>query len=282
MSKINNINRRKFLEIFGGCGCGLMLTSCSTAPITERKQLKLLPESTLNRQAAQLYRQVKKKTKLKDDKKQLDEIISIGSRIEEAVSAYFDSIGTRDPTYNFQWEYILIDNDKIKNAWCMPGGKIAVYTGILEVTKNKNGLAAVMGHEIAHAVAKHSVERASRALVLNLGTTALDIFTGGAISNTRRTTGVDVAGMLRQFGIDNPFGRKQETEADYLGLIFSSLAGFDIRESVKIWERMKESNKGNEPPEWMSTHPSSIRRIEALKKWIPEIIIKYPPIKKIT
>ena len=282
MSKINNINRRKFLEIFGGCGCGLMLTSCSTAPITERKQLKLLPESTLNRQAAQLYRQVKKKTKLKDDKKQLDEIISIGSRIEEAVSAYFDSIGTRDPTYNFQWEYILIDNDKIKNAWCMPGGKIAVYTGILEVTKNKNGLAAVMGHEIAHAVAKHSVERASRALVLNLGTTALDIFTGGAISNTRRTTGVDVAGMLRQFGIDNPFGRKQETEADYLGLIFSSLAGFDIRESVKIWERMKESNKGNEPPEWMSTHPSSIRRIEALKKWIPVIIIKYPPIKKIT
>jgi predicted Zn-dependent protease len=282
VSKINNINRRKFLEIFGGCGCGLMLTSCSTAPITERKQLKLLPESTLNRQAAQLYRQVKKKTKLKDDKKQLDEIISIGSRIEEAVSAYFDSIEARDPTYNFQWEYILIDNDKIKNAWCMPGGKIAVYTGILEVTKNKNGLAAVMGHEIAHAVAKHSVERASRALVLNLGTTALDIFTGGAISNTRRTTGVDVAGMLRQFGIDNPFGRKQETEADYLGLIFSSLAGFDIRESVKIWERMKESNKGNEPPEWMSTHPSSIRRIEALKKWIPEIIIKYPPIKKIT
>ena len=282
MSKINNINRRKFLEIFGGCGCGLMLTSCSTAPITERKQLKLLPESSLNRQAAQLYRQVKKKTKLKDDKKQLDEIISIGSKIEEAVSAYFDSIGKRDPTYNFQWEYILIDNDKIKNAWCMPGGKIAVYTGILEVTKNKNGLAAVMGHEIAHAVAKHSVERASRALVLNLGTTALDIFTGGAISNTRRTTGVDVAGMLRQFGIDNPFGRKQETEADYLGLIFSSLAGFDIRESVKIWERMKESNKGNEPPEWMSTHPSSIRRIEALKKWIPEIVIKYPPIKKIT
>jgi len=282
MSKINNINRRKFLEIFAGCGCGLMLTSCSTAPITERKQLKLLPESTLNRQAAQLYNKVKQKTKLKDDKKQLDEIISIGSRIEEAVSAYFNSLGLRDPTHNFQWEYILIDNDKIKNAWCMPGGKIAIYTGILEITKNKDGLAAVMGHEIAHAVAKHSVERASRAIILNIGTAVLDIVSGGAISNTRRTTGVDVAGMLRQFGIDNPFGRKQETEADYLGLIFSSLAGFDIRESSKVWERMKEANKGNEPPEWMSTHPSSIRRIEALKKWIPEIIIKYPPIKKIT
>jgi len=278
MVKIDNINRRKFLELFTGCTCGMVITSCTTAPITERKQLKLLPESSINRQAAQLYERVKAKTKLSDDKKQLKEIKEIGSKIENAVSSYFDSINAKDPTYNFQWEYILVDNDKIKNAWCMPGGKIAVYTGILKVTKNKDGLAAVMGHEIAHAVAKHSIERASRALILNVGTAAVDIFTGGAISNTQRTTGVDVAGMLRTFGIDNPFGRKQETEADYLGLIFSSLAGYDIRESVKIWERMKEANKGQEPPEWMSTHPSSTRRIESLKKWIPEIMMQYPPI----
>ena len=278
MSEINNINRRKFLEIFTGCTCGIMISSCTTAPITERKQLKLLPESTINRQAADLYERVKAKTKLSDDKKQLNEIKEIGEKIENAVSSYFVSIDKRDPTYNFQWEYILVDNDKIKNAWCMPGGKIAVYTGILKVTKNKDGLAAVMGHEIAHAVAKHSIERASRALILNVGTAAVDIFTGGAISNTQRTTGVDVAGMLRTFGIDNPFGRKQESEADYLGLIFASLAGYDIRESVKLWERMKESKKGQEPPEWMSTHPSSSKRIEYLKKWIPEIIIKYPPI----
>tara|TARA_Y100000590_G_scaffold167804_1_gene191986 strand:- start:356 stop:1195 length:840 start_codon:yes stop_codon:yes gene_type:complete len=278
MSEINNINRRKFLEIFTGCTCGIMISSCTTAPITERKQLKLLPESTINRQAADLYERVKAKTKLSDDKKQLNEIKEIGKKIEDAVSSYFVSIDKRDPTYNFQWEYILVDNDKIKNAWCMPGGKIAVYTGILKVTKNKDGLAAVMGHEIAHAVAKHSIERASRALILNVGTAAVDIFTGGAISNTQRTTGVDVAGMLRTFGIDNPFGRKQESEADYLGLIFASLAGYDIRESVKLWERMKESNKGQEPPEWMSTHPSSSKRIEYLKKWIPEIIIEYPPI----
>ena len=282
MSKINNINRRKFLEIFGYCSCGLIISSCTTAPITERRQLKLLPESTLNRQAAQIYENVKKKTKLSNDKKQLEEIIEIGSRIEESVSAYFDSINRDDPTYNFQWEYILVDNDKIKNAWCMPGGKIAIYTGILKITKNKHGLAAGMGYEIAHAVAKHSVERASRALILNVGTAAIDIFSGGAISRAQRTTGVDVAGMLRTFGIDNPFGRKQEKEADYLGLIFSSLAGYDIRESVKVWERMKEAHKGQEPPEWMSTHPSSARRIEALKNWIPEIIIKYPPINKIS
>ena len=281
MNKIDNINRRKFLEVFTGCTCGLLISSCSTAPITKRKQLKLLPESSINRQAAQLYERVKSKTKLSTDKKKLDEIKDIGARIENAVSSYFQSIDKRDPTYNFQWEYILVDNDKIKNAWCMPGGKIAVYTGILKVTKNIDGLAAVMGHEIAHAVAKHSIERASRAVLLNVGTAAVDIFTGGAISNTQRTTGVDVAGMLRTFGIDNPFGRKQETEADYLGLIFSSLAGFDIRESVKVWERMKEEFKGQEPPEWMSTHPSSKRRIESLTKWIPEITIKYPPIKKI-
>ena len=280
MNRINNINRRKFLEIIGSCGCGIMIASCSTAPITDRKQLRLIPEITLNRQAAQIYENVKKKTKLSNDKKKLDEIKEIGSKIEKAVSAYFDSINAKDPTYNFSWEYILIDNDKIKNAWCMPGGKIAVYTGMLDITKNKNGLAAVMGHEIAHAVAKHSIERASRALVLNVGTTAVDIFTGGAISNTQRTTGVDVAGMLRAFGIDFPFGRKQESEADYLGLIFSSLAGYDIRESVKIWERMIESRKGEEPPEWMSTHPSSAKRIESLKKWIPEIIMSYPPIIK--
>ena len=280
MIKINNIDRRKFLGIIGGCGCSLIISSCTTAPITQRRQLKLLPESTINRQAAQLYERVKLKTKLSDDKKQLAIIKEVGSNIEEAVSNYFNSVNKPDPTYNFQWEYILVDNDKIKNAWCMPGGKIAVYTGILKVTKNVDGLAAVMGHEIAHAVAKHSIERASRALLLNVGTAAVDIFTGGAISNTQRTTGVDVAGMLRTFGIDNPFGRKQESEADYLGLIFSSLAGYDIRESVKIWERMKEEYKGQEPPEWMSTHPSSTKRIESLKGWIPEIIIQYPPIKK--
>ena len=161
----------------------------------------------------------------------------------------------------------------------MPGGKIAVYTGILEVTKNKHGLAAVMGHEIAHAVAKHSIERASRALVLNLGTQIADIASGGKISAASRTAGLDVAGLLRTFGIDNPFGRKQETEADYLGMIFASLSGYDIRETVKVWERMREANKGKEPPEFMSTHPSSTNRIKKINDWINQVILEYPPIK---
>ena len=280
MNYTDIINRRKFLRFISCCTCGLIISSCSTVPITERKQLRIIPESTLNRQAAQIYEKVKSKEKLSDDLNQLNEIKEIGYNIEQAVSEYFDRNNIADPTANFKWEYILVDNKKIKNAWCMPGGKIAVYSGILEVTKNKHGLASVMGHEIAHAVAKHSVERASRSMAVNIGTQIADIISGGKISGASRAAGVDVAGMLAHFGIMNPFNRKQESEADYLGLIFTSLAGFDIRESAKIWERMKEANKGKEPPEWMSTHPSTSRRIQQIKDWIPGVVLEYPPIKK--
>ena len=273
------INRRKFLEIFS-CGCcSLLLPSCATVPITDRKQLALYPESMINRQASAAYEKFRSKTKLLTNGSQLNEIINIGKKIEYSVSAFFLSQNKEDPTKDFEWDYILVDNDKIKNAWCMPGGKIAVYTGILKITKNTHALAAIMGHEIAHAVAKHSIERASRALVLNVGTQIADIASGGTLSRASRTAGVDVTGMLRTFGIDNPVGRKQETEADYLGLIFSSLAGYDIRESVKLWQRMAEKKQGKEPPIFLSTHPSSKKRIENLKGWINEVIVKYPPIK---
>ena len=160
----------------------------------------------------------------------------------------------------------------------MPGGKIAVYTGILDITKNTNGLAAVMGHEIAHAVAKHSVERASRGVLINIGTKIIDITSGGKLSQVNRTTGMDTVGMLSNIGLMNPFNRKQESEADYLGLIFSSLSGYDIRETVKIWERMQEANKGKIPPEFLSTHPSPTNRIKKINEWMNDIIIKYPPI----
>ena len=160
----------------------------------------------------------------------------------------------------------------------MPGGKIAVYTGMLKITKNTNGLAAVMGHEIAHAVAKHSVERASRSVLLNTSTQLIDIFSGGKLSQVNRVTGMNTVGLLSQIGILNPFSRKQESEADYLGLIFSSLSGYDIRETVKIWERMKAANKGKEPQEFMSTHPSSSNRIKNINDWMNEIILDYPPI----
>ena len=274
-----NINRRKFLELFG-CGCcGLVLPNCTTAPITDRRQLKLFSEARINGQASAAYEQFRNKTKLIKKGKELDKIKEIGRKIETSVSSFFDSEGKPDPTQNFGWDYILVDNDKVKNAWCMPGGKIAVYTGMLKITKNDNGLAVVMGHEIAHAVAKHSIERQSQAVTLNVGTAVADVFLGGAINRTRNTVGQNTGLDIFRIGILNPFGRKQETEADYLGIIFASLAGFDIRESVKLWERMKESKKGKEPPQFMMTHPSSKSRIKNLKEWVQEVIVKYPPIK---
>jgi predicted Zn-dependent protease len=274
-----NINRRKFLSLFG-CGCcSLVLPSCSSVPITDRKQLTIIPESKINTQAAAAYEQFRTKSKLITSGSQLKEVIEIGKKIEVAVSAFFLNKGEDDPTRNFGWDYVLVDNDKVVNAWCMPGGKIAVYTGLLKITKNTNALSIVMGHEIAHAVAKHSVERASQAMTINLGTTVADIFLGGAINRTRNTIGQNTGLDLFKIGVMNPFGRKQETEADYLGLIFSSLAGYDIRESVKLWERMSEKNKGKEPPVFLSTHPSSKKRIENLNNWISEVMIKYPPIK---
>ena len=272
------MNRRKFLS-YVGCSCGgFFLNSCSTAPITERKQLKIIPEAKLNAQAAQIYEKVKEKEKLSKDTKTLNLIKNIGKKMEDSISEYFYKSKLNDPTINFDWEYILIENKNVRNAWCMPGGKIAVYTGILDVTKNTNGLAAVMGHEIAHAVAKHSVERASRGAILNTGTQLIDIFTGGKLSQVNRATGMNTIGLLSQLGIMNPFTRKQESEADYLGMIFSSLSGYDIRETKKIWERMKEFNKGKATPEFMSTHPSADNRIKKINEWTNEIILEYPPI----
>ena len=273
------MNRRKFLS-YVGCGCcSFVLNSCSTAPITERKQLKIVPEAKLNAQAAKIYEKVKKKEKMSSDLKSLKEIKDIGQRMQDSIGEYFYKSQMSDPTQNFDWEYILIENKKVRNAWCMPGGKIAVYTGMLEVTQNTNGLAAVMWHEIAHAVAKHSVERASRGVLLNTGTQIIDIVSGGKLSKINQTTGMDTVGLLSQLGILNPFNRKQESEADYLGMIFSSLSGYDIRETVEIWKRMKKFNKGKAPPEFMSTHPSADNRIKKINEWTNEIILDYPPIK---
>ena len=273
------MDRRKFLSYLG-CGCSsILFPSCTTAPITERKQLKIVSEAKLNAQAAKIYEKIKEKERMSKDLKTLNEIKEIGKRMENSISEYFYKAGLSDPTLNFEWEYILIDRKKVRNAWCMPGGKIAVYTGILEATKNTDGLAAVMGHEIAHAVAKHSIERASRAALVNTGTQLVDIFSGGKLSQVNRTTGINTVGLITQLGLLNPFNRKQESEADYLGMVFSSLSGYDIRETVKIWERMKELNKGKEPPEFMSTHPSSDNRIKDLNEKMNGVILDFPPIE---
>ena len=152
------MNRRKFIQYLG-CGCGgLLLNSCASVPITDRKQLRIIPEAKLNAQASQIYEKIKEKEKLVTKGNDLKMIKDIGKKMEDSIGEYFYQSNLKDPTVNFQWEYILIDNKKIKNAWCMPGGKIAVYTGLLKITKNIDALSIVMGHEIAHAVARHSVE----------------------------------------------------------------------------------------------------------------------------
>ena len=279
MEKNHNINRRKFLELFGCSCCGMFITSCATVPITERRQLTLYPESVLNRQAARAYEKFKSKTKLIKSGSDLNNIIYVGERIQKAVNNFFLKKNLTDPTKDFSWEYVLVDNKKVKNAWCMPGGKIAVFSGILEISKDNDGLATILGHEIAHAVAKHSVERMSQAMAVNVTTQVVDIFTGGKVSQTRNTIGRATGMDILRLGIMNPFGRKQETEADYLGLIFASLAGFNIKKSVALWERMRDAHKGKEPPAFLSTHPSSKKRIENLSNWINQIILEYPPMK---
>ena len=190
------MDRRKFIQ-YVGCGCcGFVLNSCSNVPITDRKQLRIIPESKLNAQASKIYEKIKEKEKLINDGNTVNQIKEIGKKMENSISEYFFQSNLNDPTSNFQWEYILIENKKMKNAWCMPGGKIAVYTGILDITKNKDGLAAVMGHEIAHAVAKHSIERASRGVLLKTGTSLINIATRGKLSEINRATGMDTVGLL--------------------------------------------------------------------------------------
>ena len=199
-----------------------------------------------------------------------NEIVDIGFRIRDAINVYYNTKGQEDPTSNFQWEFVLVDDDQTKNAWCMPGGKIAFYSGILPIAKNKDGIASIMGHEIAHAVARHSAERASTAMLTDFGIMALEKFVLG-----QRLP--QASGYVRQFGLDLPFNRKQESEADYLGIIFSSLAGYNIEESYKVWERMKEEG-GSGPAEFWSTHPSPDNRIKKLKEWIPIVSRQYPAI----
>lgn len=274
------MKRRDFIKYIGCSCCATILPSCTTAPITGRKQIKIYPESVINTNATKAFNQFKKKAKMSKDIATLNMIKRIGAKMEKAIKHYFNSKDQKDPTKNFKWEYVLVDDDKTLNAWCMPGGKIAVYTGILKATKNEDGLANVMGHEIAHAVAKHSVERASAAMALNVGTTVLDIFSGGAISRTRNTVGKNTGVDILQVGVFNPFTRTQESEADYLGLAFASLTGYNLYEGAELWKRMKKE-QGGEVPQFLSTHPSPSNRIRQIRNWIPQIRRQFPKIKNI-
>ncbi len=272
MTQINNLSRRKFI-IGGGCMCGasLLLSSCTEVALSERKQLNIMSDDFLYSRTFPAYNNFKSQSKLITGTLEYNQIVDIGFKTRDAINVYYETNSQKDPTSNFQWEFILVDDDQTKNAWCMPGGKIAFYSGILPILKNQDGIASVMGHEIAHAVARHSAERASTAMVTDLGIMALEKLVLG-----QRLP--QASGYVRQFGLDLPFNRRQESEADYLGLIFSSLAGYDINESYKVWERMKEDMGGSGPSEFFSTHPSPDNRIKKLKEWIPIVSKQYPVI----
>ena len=250
----------------------IFLTSCTSVSITDRKQLMILGDDVIYPEAFKAYKDFKSKTKLIESGKEIDQINKVTSNLKIAIKNYYKSRGQKDPTSNFAWEVVLVDNKEVKNAWCMPGGKMAVYSGILEIANDEGSLAALMGHEIAHAVARHGSERASQGLILDLGTMAVEkLLIGRPLTGDSRK----LYDYFTTFGVMLPFSRNHEAEADFLGLVFMHFAGYDLDESYKMWERMDKLNSGNRTPEFLSTHPSSKTRIENIKKWIPLVKENY-------
>ena len=276
MSEIKNFSRRKFIynsSCF--CGASLFLPACTQVAISDRKQFNTLSDDFLYSKTFSAYENFKSQSKLITGTSEYNNLITIGFNIKDAIDIYYQTIGEKNPTNNFQWEFVLVDDDQTKNAWCMPGGKIAFYSGILPIAKNNDGIASIMGHEIAHAVARHSAERASRSILMDAGTYAFEkLILGTSLTDYSR----DLYGQLRQIGLELPFSRNQESEADYLGLIFMTLAGYDNNESYRVWQRMKEGINGKGQTEFLSTHPSPDNRIKKLKQWIPIVSAQYPAI----
>ena len=269
------MNRRKFLTFSAASCCSFILPGCKTNPVTDRRQFLMYPESFINKQSAIFYKNFLKRSKISTDEKTTKLMKKIAKNIISSIDKYFIKINVPNPTLDYKWEYNLIE-DKQVNAFCAPGGKIAVFTGMLKYTENEDGLAAVMGHEIAHAVAKHSAERMSRAIAAELGFGVADLLSGGVVGEVRAVfseyTGLDILNIT----VMKTHGRKQESEADYMGLAFSSMAGYDLNEAVRLWKRMNKKNKDKELPQFLSTHPSSRTRIIQLRRWIPEIKKEFP------
>ena len=251
----------------------LVLTSCTTVPITGRSQLNLIPGSSMLSMSLQQYDTFIKEHKLSTDKKQTDMVKHVGARIQEAVERYFTSTGMSSRLSGYQWEFNLVE-DKEVNAWCMPGGKVVVYTGILPVTQGEAGLAVVMGHEIAHAVAEHGNEGMSQGLLAQFGGMALAEALSAKPAATQQLW-MTVYGLGAKYGAIMPYSRLQESEADHLGLIFMAMAGYDTNEAVSFWQRMSAQKGGQAPPVFLSTHPSDAARIDNIRRLIPEAMRYY-------
>jgi len=269
---------KKLIAVFGfvilSIFSSYFLTSCSTVPLSGRQQLNLLPESQLVAMSMTSYDEFLSENKLSGNSKQTQMVKQVGNEIAAAVEAYLNENGLGSRVSGYEWEFNLIDDD-VPNAWCMPGGKVVVYTGILPITKSEAGLAVVMGHEIAHAIARHGNERMSQGLLIETGGLALSAAIDEKPDETKALF-LAAYGIGTQVGISLPYSRSHETEADKLGLIFMAMAGYNPNEAVEFWKRMSQLG-GQKPPEFLSTHPSDETRIQDLQAFLPEAMKYYKP-----
>ncbi len=248
------------------------IQSCSTVPLIGRKQVSLLPESNMVEMSLTSYSQFLKENKLSANKEQSDIVKRVGARMSVAVEKYLQENGYQDRIADFKWEFNLVESSEV-NAWCMPGGKVVFYTGILPLTKNDAGIAVVMSHEIAHAVARHGNERMSQQLLVQFGGVALSEALKTKPEQTQ-TLFQAAYGLGTQYGVMLPYSRQHEYEADKMGLIFMAMAGYDPNEAVGFWERMA-ANSAAKVPEFLSTHPVEQNRIAAIKANMPEALKIY-------
>lgn len=267
---------KKYLLLFSAV---LFVVGCSTNAITGRKQLKLLPEGDLQNMAKTEYQSFLTQNKIVNTtvSKDAEMVTRVGKRIAAAITDYYTQQGKGAVLEGYQWEFNLVNSNEV-NAWCMPGGKVVVYTGILPVTQNEAGLAVVMGHEIAHAIAQHGNERMSQQMLAQgLGTVGTVLTSGNStVSNIFNTIYAPGA----QIGVLLPNSRKQELEADHFGLIFAAMAGYNPNEAAPFWERMSKVGGGEKPPEFMSTHPSDETRIKKVQEYAKEAMKYYKPMKQ--
>jgi predicted Zn-dependent protease len=250
-----------------------VIEACSTVPISGRSQLNLIPAESMLSMSYQQYDQFLKENKLSTNAAETERVKRVGKNIEKAVTQYFAQRGQSQQLKDYKWEYNLVDSKEI-NAWCMPGGKVVVYSGILPVTQDDTGLAVVMGHEIAHAIAQHGNERMSQQLVAQMGGLALATALATKPAQTQQLW-MAVFGAWATVGVLLPYSRLQENEADELGLTFMAMAGYDPRKAVDFWERMSKSKSSQAPPEFLSTHPSDQTRINKIKSIIPKVMPYY-------
>lgn len=255
----------------------MIIAGCTTVPVTGRRQLVLIPESQMLTLSFDQYHQFLSKNEVVSGTAGAEMVQRVGGNIRQAVEIYMRQQGREGEIINYKWEYHLVKDDQA-NAFAMPGGKVVVYTGILDIARNDAGLATVLGHEISHVIAHHGDERMSQALVAQLGGAALSIALSSRPQQTQQLF-MAAYGMGTQVGILLPYSRLQESEADHLGLIFMAMAGYDPRQAIDFWQRMEQQAQGGVPPQFLSTHPSHETRIADLQKEMPKALQYYQATK---